>query len=123
MTTAMLTSNWLHGDKFSAWLRDHGLTSPALQVDFNAARLICKWESQGGLASVYTADRILTRLGFHLSELPDDIWADRSPTDSRVPAETREQAVARLAAGERAGAIAAELGVDRRTVSYWARSA
>jgi hypothetical protein len=40
-----------------------------------------KWRA-GQKVSVFLADEILTRLGYHLSELPDEFWT--SPPSNRL---------------------------------------
>lgn len=63
---------WLDGPKLAVWLWEQELTEDVRQ-DSNHARALLKWK-QGGKASVYVVDEMLTRVDRHLSELPDHFY-------------------------------------------------
>lgn len=45
----------------------------------NQNRAFRRWKC-GGAATVYAADRVLTKLGLHIHLLPDDLWIDTPDT-------------------------------------------
>lgn len=63
---------WIDGPKLLAWVQEHGLEN-TLQYGEGWARRMNEWK-RGAVTSVHTADRLLTQMGLHLSELPDDFW-------------------------------------------------
>lgn len=71
---------WLDGPRLVCWLEGKGLFSMQLQVG-GLARRVSDWK-KGTTANVFTADRVLTRLGLHISEIPDELWVD-SPLTGR----------------------------------------
>ena len=80
LTASPETAQWLKGPGLAAWLERHGLTSPSLQLGHHARR-VRDWK-HGGTASVQVADEVLVKLGYHLSELPDDLWLERNPNEA-----------------------------------------
>ena len=61
-----------HGPKLAAWLEDRGVR--AYQLDDNR-RVMGLWK-QGRRVRLSTADAYLCALGFHFSELPEDIYVE-----------------------------------------------
>lgn len=72
-TTPAESADYVDGPRFVKWLEDHGLTNTYEQLGSAIGRRISCWR-HGGAASVWSADIALVRLGFHLRDLPDDIW-------------------------------------------------
>lgn len=62
-------SKWIKGPKFIEFLEEHNLTSKKLndQVNFDMLR-------KGENISVWRADRILTKVGLHILDLPHKAW-------------------------------------------------
>jgi hypothetical protein len=110
--------NWIDGSRLVDWLQERGaqLTRPALGGHERAIR---HWR-EGKACSVYQADRVLTRLGFHLHELPDDFWLDGPPHLESYSAQVKRQAVLRVTVGSEAvKQVARSLGCDPKTVRNW----
>ena len=59
-----------HGPTIVAWLERDGALSGLDETD---RKLIRRWRS-GSDASFWVIDRLLTGLGHHVSELPDETW-------------------------------------------------
>jgi hypothetical protein len=69
-----VTARAADGPKLAAWIRK---TFPKLIYDDNAQRRVRDWED-GSIASFEGADAIITRLGGHLFEVPDECWLDEN---------------------------------------------
>ena len=61
---------WLDGPGLVAWLEEHGFVSA---YHPNATRRVYDWR-HGGRASLRAVEPMILRLGYHPSELPDDLW-------------------------------------------------
>lgn len=66
------TAEWLDGPMLVEWLEKMGfvLTQNAIGWHHKPVR---KWRN-GSRAQVYAVDRLLSKLGVHLSELPHECW-------------------------------------------------
>ena len=73
-----LGSNYLRGPELVDWLAD--TLGPAGMADLNrhgtSQRRIRSWR-HGGAAALEAADRIVTRAGHHLAEVPPEVWVER----------------------------------------------
>lgn len=118
-------TDWLNGPRFVEWLEGHGLENIKAQLGSSLERPIRDWR-YGTAASIYTADKILIRLGYHLSELPDDLFTD-SPMVTGFSApigdEKRREIKRRARAGEGTAAISRAVGVSASTVRRWRTAA
>jgi hypothetical protein len=65
------TATWISGPKFAAWLRERKVENKELPVSRSSQ--LGQWE-RGENISVWRADRVLTHLGYHLWQLPEDVW-------------------------------------------------
>ena len=87
--------SWLHGSKVAEWIgENHSDLSAQLGCDL---RRIQEWR-KGTPARLDSVDRVLTRLGGHIHELPPDIWIE---TPRRRPRSSKKRTV------EPAGVLAA----------------
>jgi hypothetical protein len=118
MSPLQEVSDWLDGPAFVQWLEDHGMRT-MVELTENEQRRVNEWR-RGGRANVYTADKVLTRLGRHLWELPDTLWADLQRHGSGHKLSTADKASLRtkLAAGESPTLLAIEFGISRDNVVY-----
>jgi DNA-binding NarL/FixJ family response regulator len=111
---------WLDGRGFTYWLDSRrperlGLLGESTERRLRNARAL------SGQLSVHTVDRIVTTLGLHLSDVPDEVWVERRPRRFHppVPPEERERAVRLRLSGTPATEIARTLGVSDRAVRSW----
>jgi hypothetical protein len=114
--------NWLDGNRLVEWLEanGHSLTKPIVGPLECSIR---RWRG-GAKCSVYQADRLLTKLGVHLHEVPDDLWVDLAPTHERYPRQVKQEAVRRVTVrDEPLKAVARSLGCDPKTVRNWIKAA
>lgn len=114
---------WLDGPRFIAWLEDefnfdrHG-NGPI--VERRAHGL-----SRGEALSVWSADRLLTTIGLHISLIPDDLWVEKKPRRKQKkrgpsPSQTmKKEIIQRHKAGEHPAVLAQAAGVTERTVNRW----
>ncbi len=76
-------SDWLKGEELRDWLERTGiLTDIRAQLGRHDERCVQHWRA-GAAVHVYTADRILCKLGVCLGELPDSMYREpprRSPS-------------------------------------------
>ncbi len=118
--------DFLDGPKLVAWLEDRFLlTDPRAQLGKEGSDRISKWKA-GRAANVYTADRILLKLGVCLGELPDDLYRDNPRTgiaNERVGDEARERIIALAQQGKNFSQIGREVGHDSKTVARYVRKA
>jgi hypothetical protein len=114
-------TDWLDGPRLVEWLEDHGLDNIKAQLGSSLERPIRDWR-YGTAASIYTVDKILVRLGCHLSELPEDLFTD-SPLvtgfSAPIGEEKRREIKRRAKAGEGTAAISRAVGVSPSTVRRW----
>jgi len=66
--------DFLDGPGLVTWLESEGVRNPE-------SRAFTRWKS-GGAASVYAADRFLTKVGLHIHLVPDDLWIATPDTPS-----------------------------------------
>jgi hypothetical protein len=114
-------TNWLDGPGLVHWLESHGLDNPEIQLGFHA-RAIRHWRA-GCKASVYVADRVLIKLGLHLSEIPDDLWV-QPPKRGELSPDHQAEIVRRVCGlGRSISAVARELDCDQKTVRKYLKEA
>lgn len=70
------------GRKVGRFCDEHGLTQR--DHDSPEATAIRRWRRTGIKVPVERVDEVLTWGGFHLSELPDDVWLDCAPPDGET---------------------------------------
>ncbi len=75
MTLSWQNAKAADGPALYRWLEVRGELDRAR---FVGQRAILRWE-RGGQAKFEAVDRVLTALGRHVSELPDDIWREYDP--------------------------------------------
>lgn len=113
------TAEWLDGPALAAWLRDNGLDHPTYQLGHTLERAVSRWRD-GARAYVFVVDAVLTKLGLHLSEIPDELWTDAPQGGaSRLDSVKRAELLARLAEGEPVKAIARKVGCSSGTVRHY----
>lgn len=111
-------TEWLNGPGFVRWLEEHCNVS---QLEDNRQRTLRHYRA-GAQASLASADRILTALGRHLNELPDELW-DSNRRNARKPHAVKVSALRALADGTPVGQVAREAGVSTSTIRYWRKRA
>jgi hypothetical protein len=122
-------SDYLDGPKFVAWLES---TNPDFTRDMfgpSTQRRLRSW-CQGHAASVWSVDELLTGIGLHISQIPEDAWLPGYPrrvtlrkSRSRVfSTATKEWVIKRLAEGITFQQIANEVGASERTVRRWTQN-
>lgn len=68
------TARWADGAKVLAWLKTSDLLPEQFGPDMDTvAKAVYRW-SKGYTARADSVDNVLSRLGAHVSELPDDVW-------------------------------------------------
>jgi hypothetical protein len=68
------TAVWADGVKVVAWLEAHEILPEAFGVEMDTiSSAVRRWRN-GRPARIDSVDNILTRLGVHVSELPDEVW-------------------------------------------------
>ena len=118
-------SDWLDGPKFVNWLEraddfsgePHGTA---------IKRRVTEWRA-GAPVSIWSADHLLTRIGLHLSQVPDELWIagrHRTPAPARkvrptYSKELREALVARVEAGDSLNELSIATGISERTIQRW----
>jgi len=113
------TAEWLDGPRFTDWLLENGLNSPAVQLDSRLERAFGRWRA-GAKASVWIADAMLVALGLHLSELPDDLWVEEPNGGAgRLTEWAKAEILGRLHASEPVRQIAHQLGCSPGTVRHY----
>lgn len=83
-----MNAEWADGERFSRWVRDRVLlrgcvyaNQPSRDGGFDAildtrwCRAVRRGERNGRL-SFPVVDAVATALGYHVSELPDELWID-----------------------------------------------
>lgn len=118
---------WINGPKLAAWLKERdrlptpngGDCDKGTEIDW-LRRRINYWAS-GEQASLAAADRWLTFLGCHISELPDHFWEpNRKRGVSTTTRAQRHRVVAWMKEhGASRAATAQEFGLHPRTVLRW----
>jgi DNA-binding NarL/FixJ family response regulator len=116
MTTASETAEWLDGPQLVDWLEQHGMET-ASPHGYSTERAVQRWK-KGGRANVYAADQVLTQVGCHLHELPEEMWIDAPLRGPKISGKTREEMLRRLEAGEKIKPLAKELSLSPSTVRY-----
>lgn len=115
MVTALAErAEWIQGPGLVVWLESHGLFSPDIQLGFHARR-IRHWR-EGKTADLHTADIVLTKLGLHLSEIPDELWLEEAPKARRYTDKDRKEMARRLGEGQTVTAVARSFCCHRETV-------
>lgn len=109
--------DWLDGPGLLGWLIARG-ARPTEPMIGRKARAVRHWR-EGAAVSVWIADEVLTRLGFHLSELPGDLWRD-PPDAAQLTAEGRRKLGRLLAAGKAPAEAARAVGCSTRTAQRYA---
>jgi hypothetical protein len=100
-----------HGPTLADWCVRHGLTAGEGKHS-SFARRVCAW-THGENPSIACVDRWLTSKGYHLSELPDEVWAE-APAPYAEPSEIAELLDRHLPVRE----IARRVGRAPATVRY-----
>lgn len=113
-----MTQRWLDGPRFVHWCELHGLRAVDIEP---SGSTMAKWRKAGSLVGYYRADEILVRHGYHLTELPDDIWIRRSVRP--WPKEVKEAAMKDYEDGVAIFAITERHGPRPDTILRWARDA
>lgn len=117
-------SRWLSGRKVWEWL-DQRVDMRDVQMYHPLAMdTIRKWRN-GSTAEIYTVDRVLTKLGLHISELPDDIGCDapQARKSRYYSRELKREAVKRYAKGEMVTKIADDMNISASVIYSWRRQA
>jgi hypothetical protein len=83
-------------------------------IDQTAARRLSRWHSAVGRVSFADVDEVLTRLGFHVSEVPEECW---------IRDERWLRAKEMIERGMSPSRVGREMGVPAGTVASWGRQA
>lgn len=92
------TAKGCDGPGLHAWFERMGVVHQLNLVENFARRL---WDYKAGsVADFYTVDRMLTHLGMHPQDVPEQLWLDRNRTrrGDRVSAEHRQRLAQRAQA-------------------------
>jgi hypothetical protein len=122
-------ARWADGPKVAAWVDEH--TS---FLSKSSVRAVYRWRN-GAVADFFALDRLLTAAGFHVSDLPADVWAEGGPPNRHVPTAPRGRNAyaAKLTeadvidirrevrCGEAKKALARRYGVSPKTISNVAK--
>lgn len=123
----MSEKDWIDGPGLRAWLL-HMVPHhhwPRIDADNpTLTRALNRWGA-GGLANWRTADRHLTWLGLHLSEVPDELWRHdrRAQPRTEYAIEARRQAYVAADQGLSLADMAEVFGVSRETARRWKQEA
>jgi len=90
------------------------------QLNDSQVRRINAW-SNSVAASIWTADEIITRLGGHLSELPEDFTLPPQEPQKPISAKKKAQVIERYRAGEAAAKLGREIDRSASAVVKWSR--
>jgi hypothetical protein len=66
------TAKWAHAARVAAWI-DRRIAPERLGA-CNVGDTISAWR-KGGTTSFWTVDSVLTKLGLHVAQLPEEAWA------------------------------------------------
>jgi hypothetical protein len=116
---------FIDGPKFTAWLKEqHYGLEVALELGESTSRRWREWE-EGSAIGVYTADRVLTRLGSHLAYVPEEFFCGDPRTGKPkkavlTKAQQRQITQARRRMSRKA--VAEQFGVSARTVDRYANA-
>lgn len=118
-------SEWLDGPGVVEWLEAKGMRPYVFWRSWADKRAWARWK-QGGLASVWVLDRILTQEGLELVDVPEHLWRDPPRRGGRKltyrhPAPLREAVLRRYSQGERICDLSRELGLSPKTIAFWTR--
>ena len=120
-----MDAEWANGPKLAEWIRAR-MPSEIVSKDINVlARRVRYWEL-GEQAAFDTVDTYLTRLGHHVSELPNDVWEESNPKRKcrhiYSPGE-RQEFVKVVQGGVTPSQMAERIGVSAHTIRQWVRNA
>lgn len=120
-------ADWLDGPKFVAWLE--GATGfTAEPHGASVKRRVTDWKA-GAPVSIWKADDLLTHLGLHLSQVPDELWIDGRHRREAVakkprplyPTKLRTEVVKRRLSGVALKRLTLETGISEGTIKRWTR--
>ncbi len=113
------TCEWLHAPLFRDWLESEGVEPGHLEL--SEQRQWAGWGLDAMSITVALADQICTRLGLHLSMIPDEVWdtAKKGRRWQRHTANDHKQARMLRHKGYTVRQIAALMGISSRTVHKW----
>jgi hypothetical protein len=117
---------WVDAKAFAGWLDDRDVAATEIDPD---GTLISKWRNgHYRFLSIWRADKILSNLGYHLSELPEEFIVKR-PRDmlsrkgrvSFYPEHVKREALAARERGDSLAKISREYGPAADTILDWQR--
>lgn len=112
---------YLDGPKLAAWIAGRVDLVTVFQEQPTVRDRIRKWRN-GDCPQARGADSVLTRLGLHLSRVPDGIYIEFRRA-AAVSDRDRNRAVALYRKGKTPAEIAPKFGVRPTTVTHWAQKA
>ena len=77
------TARRAHGRRVVEWLEAHEDLS---SLDETTRKLLSRWRADTPASLRKVDDVVVGRFGFHLSDLPDDVWLDEGPEEPGVAA-------------------------------------
>lgn len=120
-----MRAEWLDGAGLVAWLEARGHDNWSAHGE-GTARAIGRWKNEGSTASIWAADRVLTDLGHHLSELPDSLWV-RGRVGNRhgvsLTPNVKAELLREYGEGVSAKELSARYGPAAETIRKWASQA
>ena len=119
--------NWVKAQPFREWLEAkrirHVDLSPAHRRRFSSAA--SNSSDKAAYVTYEVVEAICIQHGYHVSELPDELWAEKrtglyQPYVSKHPQEFRDAAVKRVVVdGETRAAVSRSCHVSTRTLNRW----
>lgn len=105
---------WLDGPMFHDWIlkkAPHIIGDREGILGYTHSRSMMRWRS-GERCHYSTADRLLTQLGLHLTEIPEEIWR-------WARHEEKEKGLAHFRNGKSVKQVAAWFGIRKSTATKW----
>lgn len=111
---------WLKGPPLVAWLEtQRRLSYVDGPLSSSNMRRICSWRA-GGHADVTAVDMILTKLGLHLHDVPEETISRASQRGyHHVDEVVRREVIETYLSGETARKVGKRFGVHECTVRRW----
>jgi len=126
----MSLPEWVKGPEFAGWIEEN---APDWRKQLNESeyramhRMV---EHQQARASLKVVDQICVRLGFHINEIPEELWTDPPRANSTTfkgrngaPTQIRQAVLKEAQVGRPLKEISAKYGVAVSTIHSWRRRA
>jgi hypothetical protein len=117
-------TEWVRGPEFVRWLEARGADLSEISLGTTVARGIRRWRG-GARARINAADEAAIAAGFHLAELPDELFIEEPICDGGPHVHSPKVKAACLRDFDRGVSptlIAQRRGPRRQTIYKWARA-